>query len=274
MVEDLLKCVYQLPSIPKVVQELLETFGKDTSTVADISEKIQTDPVISAKVLRMANSARYGVGRKVASLDAAVVLLGFDAIRTLVVASGVTGAMMKIPGLDMKAFWKESFLIANISRLLAKTGKEVDPEIAFTCGMIHKIGTALMYLGKKEEMQHLQHALEEGQSFRSAQRDAFGYDCDEVSAELAAIWRFPELIQEALRYQSKPKEAEDATYASVIYLADRMCRLLEKELTPEELMAQLPSDLMVALGIDTFKLFEKIQLMSEVEDDIDQLLCA
>ena len=94
--DQLLKKVYELPSIPKVVQELIASFSSHTADAASISRNIHTDPVIAAKVLRLANSARYGAGRNIASLDTAVVMLGFDTLKTLVVASGITGVMAKI----------------------------------------------------------------------------------------------------------------------------------------------------------------------------------
>ncbi|MEJ2670278.1 MAG: HDOD domain-containing protein, partial [Gammaproteobacteria bacterium] len=109
-IETLLKHVYELPSIPKVVQELIMSFSSDSESAMDISARIQTDPVIAAKVLRLANSARYGVGRHVTSIDSAVVLLGVDVLKTLVISSGVSATMSHISGLNMKQFWRDSFL--------------------------------------------------------------------------------------------------------------------------------------------------------------------
>ena len=190
-IERLLKRVYDLPSIPKVVQDLIASLSSRSGAASKVSEHIQSDPAIAAKVLRLANSARYGAGRSIASIDSAVVLLGFDTLKTLIIASGVTTAMAQIPGLDMRQFWRESFIVAQLAKTLALCAKEVDKETAFTCGLLHKIGTALMYLGHKERMQTIALSLAPDEDPRQKQRNAFGYACDEVASRLAEIWRFP-----------------------------------------------------------------------------------
>jgi len=103
-----------------VVQDLIKQFNDPHSNSDEISKKIQMDQVISAKIMRLANSARYGAGRKIASIDSAVVMLGIDTLKTLVVASGITGAFKDIPGFDKKQFWRDSFMSASISKLIAK----------------------------------------------------------------------------------------------------------------------------------------------------------
>lgn len=274
--ERLLERVYELPSIPKVVQELIASFSSNTSDAAAISRNIHADPVIAAKVLRLANSARYGAGRKIASLDTAVVVLGFDTLKTLVVASGVTSVMAKIPGLDMKGFWRRSFMVANLCKVVAKTSKEIDAEIAFTCGMLHHIGLALMYLGHADTMKSLEQSLTPEESRTAREQALFGYTDTEVSSNLARLWHFPPLIQEALLHQEDPLDADHSLcpYAAVINLAVRLHDALEKEQTHEEIVNHLPTELVDALHIDTFKLFEQLKKMCEAEDDIDSLLAA
>jgi len=161
--ESLIKRIYDLPSIPKVVQDLIADLSAKSADASTISKNIQTDPVIAAKVLRLANSARYGAGRKIGSLDSAVVMLGTDTLKTLVIASGVTGTMKDIPGLDMRDFWRNSFLVANICKQIVRSsGAGSDPETAFTFGMLHNIGIPLMCLGHEEEMKTIHDKLLEG----------------------------------------------------------------------------------------------------------------
>ena len=95
-VEQLFDQAHELPQIPKLVQELIEGFNNEDINIDEIAEKIAMDQVITAKVLRLANSARFGMPRQVSSVDDAVVLLGFNALRTLVVASGVAAAFKKL----------------------------------------------------------------------------------------------------------------------------------------------------------------------------------
>jgi len=274
--ERLLERVYELPSIPKVVQELIASFSSNTADAAAISRNIHADPVIAAKVLRLANSARYGAGRKIASLDTAVVVLGFDTLKTLVVASGVTSVMAKIPGLDMKRFWRRSFMVANLCKVIAKTSREIDAEIAFTCGMLHHIGLALMYLGHTDTMKSMEQSLGENESRTEREQALFGYTDIEVSSNLARLWHFPPLIQDALLHQENPLAEDHAycPYATVINLAIRLHDALEQGQPHEDIVNNLPSELIDALHIDTYKLFEQLKKMCEAEDDIESLLAA
>jgi len=273
--DRLLEKVYELPSIPKVVQELIASFSSQVADASSISRNIHADPVIAAKVLRLANSARYGAGRNIASLDTAVVMLGFDTLKTLVVASGVTGVMASIPGLDMKSFWRESFMVANLSKVVAKATKEIDPEIAFTCGMLHKIGVALMYLGHTEEMKQFEQSLTPQDNRAELEHDRFGYTNTEVSANLARIWRIPPIIQDALLNQLAPLAVDPPShYAAVVKLAVCLNKGLEQQAENEQIIADLPESLVETLHVDTFKLFDQLKQMREAEDDIDSLLAA
>ena len=273
--EKLLSRVYDLPSIPKVVQELIATFNNKNADAATISHHIQSDPVIAAKVLRLANSVRYGAGRKVASLDSAVVLLGIDTLKTLVIASGVTGTFKSIPGLDTKSFWRNSFMVANICKLIAKNARDLDPETAFTCGMLHNIGVALMYLVHSPEMKKIEEQCNQGAERTVQERIQFGFDNNEVGAELARHWKFPDVIVHALRYQGNPLVSEPfSPYAAIIKLAEYINDSIENNVEREKIITHIPEELAGPLHINTFNLFEQLSKTYEAEDDIDELLAA
>ncbi len=273
--KKLLSRVYDLPSIPKVVQDLMASFGSNSADAATISRNVQADPVIAAKVLRMANSVRYGAGRKVASLDSAIVMLGLDALKTLVVASGVTSTFEKIPGLDAREFWRDSFMVANICKLIAKNAHDLDPEEAFTCGLLHNIGIALMYMVNGDEMKEIEDQLQADDDRTRLEREKFGYDNNAVGAELAKFWKFPDVIVQALANQGDPLASEPFShYAVVIRLAEHINQGIEEGLENEKIMETLPEALTGPLHIDTFHLFEELGKAREAEDDIDTLLAA
>ena len=118
--QNLIDNAQKLPNIPKVVQELIESFGDENVSNDAIAKKISADQVLTIKVLRAANSAHYGGNRKVGSVNDAVFLLGFNAVRTLVLASGLTGAFKAPEGFDIKKFWHDSFAVAAICKWIAR----------------------------------------------------------------------------------------------------------------------------------------------------------
>ncbi|MBU1331845.1 MAG: HDOD domain-containing protein [Gammaproteobacteria bacterium] len=206
-ISTLFNQVHSLPSIPKIAQDLIRQFDNPHTSLDAVARNIAMDPVIAAKVLRLANSARFRGNRESASVEDAAMRLGFNTLRTLVLASAVTGAFKAPAGFDLKGFWTHSFQVASISRVLAKQ-RGVAMETAFTCGMMHNIGELLIQTGAPELAERL-NACNQG---NAAQRTALetlqlGFGFPEVGAELAKRWQLPELIQQAIAYQARPLQA-------------------------------------------------------------------
>ncbi len=263
---------HRMPSIPKVVQELIDSFSDENIDLDSIGSKVAMDQVITAKVLRLANSARFGLPRQVTSANDAVVLLGFNALRTLVLASGVTGAFEDTEGLKKAEFWSNSFAVATIAKMIAqKSTAEVNPETAFTCGMLHNVGELLLHVVAPEEMQMVTKAIAAGGGRLATQKSVLAIDYTEVGAGLAKIWRFPEEIQEAIAHQVDPLAEEDvsllACVVSVALYVNR--RLSAQEGDYEE---PLPSELSEALGVDIEALLVDEEAIREAASTFDSLV--
>ncbi|MBP8268643.1 MAG: HDOD domain-containing protein, partial [Aeromonas sp.] len=128
--------IKQLPTIPKLLHELMQSFNDENARIDEIAAKIAMDQVISVKVLRMANSAALRRGNEITSIEQAVIRLGFNRLRSVVVASGIISSFKAPPGFDKLHFWTQTFQVATIARTLAQQTTSVDPETAFTCALI------------------------------------------------------------------------------------------------------------------------------------------
>tara|TARA_R110002167_G_scaffold25824_3_gene89220 strand:+ start:2876 stop:3700 length:825 start_codon:yes stop_codon:yes gene_type:complete len=271
-VESLFSETPKLPNIPKVIQSLIEQFNDPHSNSDEISKKIQMDQVLSAKIMRLANSARYGAGRKVASIDSAVVMLGIDALKTLVIASGVTGAFKDIEGFDKKVFWRDSFMIASISKLIAKH-TNTDPETAFTCGMMHNIGEILIHIAYPDQAAKIDNLVAAGASRIDLQDNQFSCNFTEISAELAKRWNFPTDIVKAVKQQTAPNDFEDySPYSGIIYLASYLNDAFRANQEPETVLAEFPNDIAKPLQINLVSFFETIIELTQAEDDIEAII--
>lgn len=277
-IANLFNQVYNIPSIPKLVQELINNFDNENSNSREIAKKLQMDQALSAKVLRLANSARYGAGRKINSIDSAVIILGFDSLKTLVIASGVTSACKNIPGLNQKQFWRTSFSVANIAKMLAKLARQ-DGDVAFTCGMLHNIGDTLLFLAHKDQMLHINSVLQleeaamTGVSKSALEQTQFGCTYMDVGAELARRWNFPEEICLAIANQEQPeKTGTNVLYPLLINLAVRIHNSISSGKMPAEVVRDLPQNHLADLKIDNIKLLEQLTAMLQQEDDIEAFL--
>jgi HD-like signal output (HDOD) protein len=109
----------ELPMIPRVVQKLLVALRDPDIDARKVAQALAQDPVLSAKVLRLANSAFFGGQRSMASIDAAVAMIGMQALNRLIVACGVASSFDDIPGVDMPTFWRDSLVAATAAHRLA-----------------------------------------------------------------------------------------------------------------------------------------------------------
>lgn len=269
---SLFEQTHKLPSIPEVVQELIKNFNDPDVDADEISRNIQKDQAISAKVMRLANSARYGAGRKINSIDSAVVMLGFDTLKTLIIASGVTQAFTEIPGFDLKAFWRDSFMVASISKQLAKRCN-VDAEAAFTCGLLHNIGEALIHIGESDVEREIDRLVQNGENRIELQNNKFGFDYTGVGRELARRWNFPDDILDGIRQHATPSAFEEfSELSAVIYIARYFNLQLVRERSEEEVEAGLPTSIAEKIAMSTDGLVAEIFEMAAEDDDIDTIL--
>lgn len=272
---SLFEHIHQLPSVPAVVGELIASLDNDRISIHRVSATIHKDPSLSLKLLRSANSVRYGVGRNVATIDDALLLLGFDRVRTLVIASGMVGMLKEVPGLDRKAFWRESFMVANLSRTIVRHSQlgDLAPETAFTCGILHHVGSALMHIAHPDVMQRIDALVAQGAPRTELEANRFGYTFSEVGAELGRRWRFPETICKALTYQDKPLDAVPfSPYAAAVHLAIGLYQNIASGRREEHALGEMPREVRRPLALDLLALYEDILQLVRSDDELGVFL--
>lgn len=270
--ESLFAEISNLPNIPKVVQELIESFKNEDIDSEELAAKIAMDQVLSAKVLRMANSAHFGIPRTVASINDAVVLLGFDALRTLVLASGLTGAFKAPEGFDIEGFWKTSFRTGAVAKWLARKVK-ADRETAFTCGMLHNVGGVLLHLGASAQARSIDKAVEAGANRIELEVSQIGVSYPQVGEELALRWKFPEEISRAIGEQVNPLSVDDfSALACILHTAKYLVDCNRKELSEEDIIAGFPTEIARAAGLEPSQLFDELEVTVGLGSEFDQIL--
>ena len=263
--------VHSLPCIPRVAQDLIQQFDNPHTSLDSVARNIALDPVIAAKVLRLANSARFRGARESTSVEDAAMRLGFNTLRTLVLASAMTGAFKVDTGFDLKGFWIRSFRVASIARTLAKQLK-LDADAAFTCGMMYNIGELLIQTGAPDFAKRLnRHPHREAAAQAAEETLQLGFGFPEVGAELARRWQLPALIQNAIAYQNKPAQAPDGgQYARLVAQAIHVEESLEAHGLGEQAREELEGPLFE--GIDLNKLFEALPAVLEADKAFADLL--
>ena len=260
----------KLPMVPKVVQELVASFHRNDVKIDEITDKVGHDQVLTARVLRLANSARFGSSRKVGSLDDAVVLLGFDNLRVLVIASGVTGATLGIHGFDMKAFWTRCFAMANTAKLLAKLAG-LDAQLGYTCGLLANIGELVLYVAVPEQAQQIDKIVAGGAERISTERMLLGMDLTELGAELARRWNFPDAIQEAIYNQHDLLNEDASPYALLIGLSTFLVSGFRNEMGVADMLVSLPERVLERLGLGRERVEAAMEPLQQACTQVDDM---
>lgn len=252
------KAAGRLPMVPKVVQELLASFERSDVNVDEVVNSVSHDQVLSAKVLRLANSSRMSAGKAVSSIDDAVVRLGFDHLRLLVVSSGMSGMQVASDTFDRKAFWLHSFTTGNLARWAAKLAG-LDGNTAYTCGLLHNIGELLIHIAAPAEMAKIDRMVVAGTDRAQVENMVLGVDLAMVGGELARRWQFPAEIQRAIAQHPNPAAHEQfEPYAGLVALANLLAAQLGAGLSDEEIAAMLPAKLLDKLGIDPARMVSEL----------------
>lgn len=259
-----------LPSIPKVIQELISSFSDPNGGGDKIAKILSNDQALTAKVLRMANSVRYGGHRKVGSVKDAVVVLGVNSLRTLVLSVGFASALKAPESFDIKVFWLKSFKMANRCKWLAKSLK-IDPEIAYSCGLLHAVGEYLIHLVKPEEAIVIDTRVNTGESRSRVEQQMLGFDYTQAGSDLAEHWHFPQDIVQAIRWQENPAASQSlSAYAVCVHLAQYVLNN-ERKIAAGH-FDDFPAKLVHSLNLTLSDMYVKLESMPQLDEGIEEFL--
>jgi putative nucleotidyltransferase with HDIG domain len=250
-VEQMLQDIRQLPSLSVVVLEILDSFKDEGLKVPELVRKIGRDQALAARVLRVANSAFLGFPSKVASINEAVVVLGFHAVRSLALAAGVIQQFPPGDGraFDRLAFWQHAIGVGVVARVLAqKLGR--NQEEAFTAGLLHDIGRLVLDTYFHDGfLQVLALAAAEDCSLVEAEKRLLGMDHAEIGFEVARQWKFPLPVQLSIRGHHGP-DGEVSDLADLVHFANVLAHGLEIGNSGYDQVPPLAAGAWQRLGLD------------------------
>ena len=195
----------KLPVMPEVAQALIRTLNEEDTDITKIRDVISKDPALTATLLRMANSAIFGLSRSVTTLEQAVSVVGTSQIRARALSICMANVFSLPPGIDRMAFWRDSMTCAGYAKWLA-VGKGMDEHQAWLTGMMLRLGQLIIGQHDQSSIEKIELTPRKPGERWQRERTVCGFDEGQITAEIARRWDFPEAVVQALAASSQPLE--------------------------------------------------------------------
>jgi putative nucleotidyltransferase with HDIG domain len=211
-----------LPTIPGVLKKLLAVIENPRVSLNEISNFISNDPALATKVLKMVNSPIYGFPGRISSVNQAVILLGLNVVKGLLLGVSVFDLMQK----SMIGLWEHSIGCAVVARIIAKKKQFKEPEEVSAGGLLHDIGKVILILQFPNDYQKAIHeAIKDNKTIAEAERDFFAANHTSAGAWMAQKWSFPRNLTDMIECHHKPHLAKNAPFqTAVVHLSDVLLR--------------------------------------------------
>ena len=241
--EEIEECIKRVRPVPQIVLKIIRMIRDDDVSLKTISEELRTDQVLSAKVIRLANSAFWGIEREIDAIDRALVFLGEKQFLQLIISSSLEDFFpvgQKGYSLCKGGIYRHALGTALVSEALADFSGAVPSDIAYTAGLLHDIGKVVLDQ-KMAAMYPLfyRRIHEDGIDMTVVEREEFGMDHTETGERLARDWSLPDNLIEAISFHHDPEKATvDPKLSHVVYLAD----LITSQFLAGQQLGRLNSD--------------------------------
>jgi len=242
--EELLKKVLtsdELPTLPNVASELITLTAREDTTLSDIASLVSKDVSLSAKILKVSNSAFYSFPQQIGSINQAVSILGINAVRSLVLSfSFLTMRAGKVENrFNFKLFWERSLASAVAAKLILEQVKGADTEEIFVSGLLQNLGELILARTFPHKYGELLELLETGElTTEAAEEKIFGTTHAYIGTEVARNWKFPEKLLAPIQYHHEPETYPGSNAAikatiSAVHLSTLLTNILYSD-KPEQ----------------------------------------
>jgi putative nucleotidyltransferase with HDIG domain len=232
MKNDLEKIILEtidVPSLPTVAMKALELINDDGTSIDELEKIISRDQSFSSRLLRIANSPYYGMNRRIDTISSGVMLIGFNTMKSLVVAASLKDMHRKY-GLFEQKLWEHSLGVSVASSLLAQFTKMAQPEEALVAGLIHDVGKTILNNNIPDKYMTIAQKAHDGQvMFHEVETEMLGYNHCEVGGLIARKWKLPKNLEVVIEYHHSEgglPAFEDNAYEAlcqIVSIADAIC---------------------------------------------------
>ncbi len=227
IVREAIREISHIATLPEVTLKIIRLVEDPDSTAQDLNRVITNDPALGARILKVVNSAFYGLPGQIASLNRAIVLLGLNAVKNIAIAASLAklfrGGQI-CPSFNARDLWTHSIAVATGTRLLAEKAGLGLPDEAFLAGLIHDLGIIVEMQARRQKFVEAVEKTDADAklSFRAAETAALGANHEQFGTGLCQLWKFPKSVTYVTGFHHRPLELAEnnRTLAVLVHIAD------------------------------------------------------
>lgn len=226
-----IESITDLPTLPTVANQIVAIANSPKTSATDVGALINRDQALTGKVLKLVNSSFYGFPQQIKTINHAIVILGFNKVKNIVLTASVFDLTKGRSGerINIQKFWEHSLGCAIASQIVAQyIGRGLSPDDAFVGGLLHDFGKIIFDQFLPEEfVPVISYRKEKNTLLRSAEKEVLGFDHTQVGTWLAEMWKLPVGLVTAIRYHHNPQSArEEREMAASVHVGDILTRAL------------------------------------------------
>ena len=264
---DLLRGYVEVSSLPMIHLRLEEAINNPKKSMADIAKIIREDPGLTARLLRIVNSAFYNFPSRVETISQAVTIVGTQQLSALALATSVMNMFKGIPQelVSMDSFWRHSVGVGLAARVLATYRREPNAERFFVAGMLHDIGRLVLYTKISDQARDAIVAAKTNKVLLyEAEKESLGFTHAVIGGVLLQTWKLPTSLEEVVMFHHNPTASTRfPVETAIIHLADIVAHSMGLGSSGEQLVPPLDEQAWGLLGFQP-------SVLSTIEDQVDR----
>ena len=266
--------ISHIATLPEVTMKIIKLVEDPDSTAQDLNNVISNDPALGARILKVVNSAFYGLPGQIGSINRAIVLLGLNAVKNIAIAASLAKLFRggKIAAnFDARDLWQNAIASACATRLLAQKVDLGLPDEAFLSGLIHDIGIMVEIQARRNQFVEVLQKLEENpdMTLSDAETEVLGANHEQFGQGLCKLWKFPQNFQYVTGFHHRPTELAEGqrTLAGLVHIADVMTKQLGIGFTAGTKETEVEPSLLKELGLTEAALTEIADQLPEAIEE-------
>ncbi|QJB58254.1 HDOD domain-containing protein [Pseudodesulfovibrio sp. zrk46] len=266
--KKLMAAVEKMPAFPKSVHQVLKLASNINCSQKELVEVIKKDPVFTLKILRLVNSAYFGLSREITSINHASVYLGLNTLKNVALGLAAVGAMPKsnVAGLEMGGFWLHSLAVATGTRMLGTMLGVSRDEAAdyFAAGLLHDIGKVVFALYMPKEFQQVRQLVTDtGAPLSQCEKEVIGATHSDIGSLLAEKWNLPPDLFDAISRHHTPQKGEASQLVDCVFAADQISKKLAFGAAGDYHINALPESIQKRFSLDLDGLIKEMPTLDE-----------